>query len=145
MKVGRPKRLREKRRRDLILAPLFMYFFFSLPPEPALCKLGWPGGLFVLPRCSLQSSGLPLFYFLGTFPFFVFQPPPLRTLFLYSNYLSYLILHIIMYMFQCYSLNSTLYFNVTVVFYLNKSFSLKPVFCLSNVKPTFSVSPRSST
>ena len=56
---------------DLILAPLFMYFSL-LPPELALCKLGWPGRLFFYLTCSLQSSDLPLFYFLGRLPFFVF-------------------------------------------------------------------------
>ena len=71
-----------------ILAPLFM--FFSPPPEPVLCKLGWPGGLFVLPEV-LTPVCRPFFVlFSWPFPFLVFQPPPFGTPFSYSNYLTIL-------------------------------------------------------
>jgi len=47
------------------------YMFFS-PPGPALCKLGQPGVLFVLPEVLTPVFGpsfdLPLFYFHGLFP-----------------------------------------------------------------------------
>ena len=36
-----------------ILAPLFICFFY--PPEPALCKLGWPGRCLFYLRLSLWS------------------------------------------------------------------------------------------
>ena len=52
---------------------LFLYVF-SPHPEPALCKLGRPGGLFVLPEVlTLGSSDLPLFYFHGLFPSLFFS------------------------------------------------------------------------
>ena len=45
---------------------------FFLPPEPALCKLGLAGALFVLPEVFTPVLGpsfdLPLFYFRGLFP-----------------------------------------------------------------------------
>ena len=59
-----PARERD-RERKLALAPLFICF--SLP-GPVLCKLGWPGVLFVLPEVLTQSSDLSLFYFCGLFP-----------------------------------------------------------------------------
>ena len=69
---------------------LFLYVFF-LHPGPALCKLGQPGVLFVLPEVLTVVLGpsfdLPLFYFLA-FPFLVFQPPPFWTPVSYSNYLT---------------------------------------------------------
>ena len=43
------------------------FYVFSPPPGSALCKLAWPGVLFVL-SSSLQSSDLPLIYFLELFP-----------------------------------------------------------------------------
>ena len=52
------------------LAPLFKCFF--PPPGPALCKLGQPGVLFVVPKVLTPVLGssfdLPLFYFRGLFP-----------------------------------------------------------------------------
>ena len=47
---------REKR----VLAPLFICFSV---PRPALCKLGQPGVLFVLPEVLTPGLDLPLFYF----------------------------------------------------------------------------------
>ena len=48
------------------------FYLFSPPPGPALCKLGWPGALFVLPELltpALRPSfDLPLFYFRRLFP-----------------------------------------------------------------------------
>ena len=64
------KERERERERETVLWVLFVYIFPS--PGPALCKLGWPGGLFVLPEVLTQvlgpSSDLPLFYFLRLFP-----------------------------------------------------------------------------
>ena len=54
-----------ERWRESALAPSFM---FPPPPGPALCKLGQPGVLFVLPDVLTHSFDLPLFYFQGPFP-----------------------------------------------------------------------------
>ena len=48
------------------LAPLFICFF--LPPRPALCKLGRPGVLFVLPEVLTLVLGPSLFSFRGLYP-----------------------------------------------------------------------------
>ena len=45
---------------------------FSSPPEPVLCKLGYPGGLFVLPEVLTLVLGPSLVLFSQAFPFFVF-------------------------------------------------------------------------
>ena len=48
------------------------FYMFFPPPGPALCKLGQPGVLFVLPEVLTKVLGpsfdLPLFYFHGVFP-----------------------------------------------------------------------------
>ena len=48
------------------------FYMFFPPPGPALCKLGQPGVLFVLPEVLTQVLGpsldLPLSYFRGLFP-----------------------------------------------------------------------------
>ena len=53
------------------------FYMFSPPPGPALCKLGWPGALFVLPEVLIPvlrpSFDLPLFYFCGLFPSLTFS------------------------------------------------------------------------
>ena len=53
------------------------FYMFSPPPGPALCKLGWPGALFVLPEVLIPvlrpSFDLPLFYFCWLFPSLSFQ------------------------------------------------------------------------
>ena len=67
---------------------LFIYFF---SPPLSLPFVNWAskeGYLFHL-RFSLWSSDLSLFHFCGLFPFFVFQPPLIWTLFSYSNYLTF--------------------------------------------------------
>ena len=69
------------------LAPLFM-FFFSPPPGPALCKLGNPGGMFLLPEVLTLVLGPSFVLFSRAFPFFVFQPLPFWTPFSYSSYLT---------------------------------------------------------
>ena len=47
------------------------FYMFSPPPGPALCKLGSPEVLFVLPEVLTPVLGssfdLPLFYFCGLF------------------------------------------------------------------------------
>ena len=57
-----------KRERESALAP----FMFFPPPGPALCKLGQPGVLFVLPEVLTlvlrPFFDLRLFYFCGLFP-----------------------------------------------------------------------------
>ena len=47
---------------------LFLYVF-SPPPEPALCKLGQPGVLFVLPEVLTLVLGTSFVLFLWAFPF----------------------------------------------------------------------------
>ena len=64
---------------------LFLCFFSS--PKPALCKLGWPEELFILPEVLTLVLGPSFVLFLLAFPFFVFSPLPFWTLFSYSNYL----------------------------------------------------------
>ena len=72
VRAGQPKRKEEKPALPLNLAPLFMFFFFfSSPPEPALCKLGQPGGLFVLPEVLTLVLGPSFVPFSRAFPFFV--------------------------------------------------------------------------
>ena len=55
--------------RELALAPLFICL--SLP-GPALCKLGQPGVLFVLPEVLTLVLGPSFVLFSWAFPFFVF-------------------------------------------------------------------------
>ena len=82
-------RLREStRKRPPPLWLLFLYIFFS-PPGPALCKLGQPGVLLVLPEVLTLALGPPFVLFLWAFPFRVFQPLPFWTPFSYSNYLTF--------------------------------------------------------
>ena len=57
------------------------YMFFSPPPDPALCKLGQPGRLFVLPKALTLVLEPSFVLFSWAFSFFVFQPLPLWTLF----------------------------------------------------------------
>ena len=73
-----------ERERELVLAPLFTCL--SLP-GPVLCKLGQPGML-VLPEVLTPVLGPSFVLFLRAFPFLVFKPPPFRTPFSYSNYLT---------------------------------------------------------
>ena len=47
------------------------FYVFSPPPEAAVCKLGQPGGLFVLPEVLTL---VPLFYFHRLFPSLSFSP-----------------------------------------------------------------------
>ena len=68
------------------LAPLYT-FFPSL--DPALCKLGQLGELFILPEVLTQLLRPSFVLFLWAFPFIVFQPLTFCTLFSYSNYNSY--------------------------------------------------------
>ena len=56
------------------LGPVFIYLFiFLFPPSPgpALCKLGYPGVLFVLPEV-----GPSFVLLLWAFPILVIYPPP---------------------------------------------------------------------
>ena len=66
--------------------PLFVHL--SLPPEPAVYKLGWPAGLFVVSEVLTLVLRPSLVLFLSTFPFFAFWLPPFWTTFSYSNYLT---------------------------------------------------------
>ena len=59
-----------ERERPLALWLLFLHVF-SPPPEAAVCKLGQPGGLFVLPEVLTL---VPLFYFHRLFPSLSFSP-----------------------------------------------------------------------
>ena len=73
------------------LNPSWLPLFIRLSPpllEPALCKLGQPGELFVSPELLTQKKvDFLLFHFCGLFSFFIFQPLPFWTPFSYSNYL----------------------------------------------------------
>ena len=73
---------------------LWLLFLYVFPPSgPALCKLGQPGGLFVLPEVLILVLWPSFVLFSRTFPFLVFQPPPFQTPFSYSDYLTYLRSH----------------------------------------------------
>ena len=52
------------------------FYVFPPPPETALCKLGQPGGLFVLPEVLTPVLRPCFVLFLLAFPFFVFEPLP---------------------------------------------------------------------
>ena len=69
---------------------LWLLFLYVAPPSPgpALCKLGQPGVLFVVPEVLTPVLGPSFVLFLRAFPFLVFQPPPFWTPFSYSNYLT---------------------------------------------------------
>ena len=88
MRMGQPKSSKEKRSPRFNIGYSF-YVFFS-PLEPVLCKLGYPGRLFVLPEVLtpqvLRSSFV---LFSRAFLFFVFQSPPFWTPFSYSNIIKF--------------------------------------------------------
>ena len=63
------KMRREERERPLALWLLFLCLFF---PGPALCKLGWPGVLFVPPEVLTLVLGPSFALFSWAFPFPVF-------------------------------------------------------------------------
>ena len=90
MRACQPKRCEE---RPLVqFWFLFLYvclFVFFPPPGPALCKLGQPGVLFVLPEVLIPVLGPAFVLFSQAFPFLVFQPPPFCTPFSYSSYLTF--------------------------------------------------------
>ena len=49
-----------------------LFLFFFLPTGPALCKLGYPGMLFVLPEVLTPVFRPSFVLFSQAFPFFVF-------------------------------------------------------------------------
>ena len=65
-----PKDVKGREAPGLILV-LFLYVF-SPPPGPALCKLGWQGGLFVSPEVLTPVLGPSFVLFSRAFPFLVF-------------------------------------------------------------------------
>ena len=67
---GDPKDTKRREGGGSILAPLYICFFSS--PVPALCKLGWPGGLFVSPDVLILVLGHSSVLFSQVFPLFVF-------------------------------------------------------------------------
>ena len=67
-RVGEHASTRE-REKESPLAPL-LYIF--PPPGPGLCKLGWPGVLFVLPEVLTWVLRPSFVLFLQAFPFLVF-------------------------------------------------------------------------
>ena len=71
-----PKRPKDAKRRERDSWPFgsSFYMFFSPPPGPALCKLGQPGVLFVLPEVLTPVLGSSFVLFSRVFPFLVFQP-----------------------------------------------------------------------
>ena len=62
------------RREERPLAQFWLLFLyvFSPPPGPALCKLGWPGVLFVLPEILSPVLRPSSALFLLVFPSLVF-------------------------------------------------------------------------
>ena len=69
-----PKDTKRRESPSPILGPLFMFFFFFFFSSrgPALCKLGYPGGLFILPEVLTLVFGPSFVLFLRAFPFLVF-------------------------------------------------------------------------
>ena len=66
-----------KRREASIFLGFLLLYFCLLPnshphPEPVLCKLGYPGRLFVLPEVLTPVLGPFFVLFLQAFPFFIF-------------------------------------------------------------------------
>ena len=81
-----PKRCEEQRERPPALWLLFLCFiFYSLPPGPALCKLGEPGVLFVLPEVLTPVLGPSFDLFLQAFPSLSFSHHHSGLLFPNSN------------------------------------------------------------
>ena len=76
-------------REERPLAQFWLLFLYVFPPPPgsALCNLGQPGGLFVLPEVLIPVLRPPFVLFSWAFPSLVFQPLPFWTPFYYSNYL----------------------------------------------------------
>ena len=64
------------------------FSMFFPPPGPALCKVGWPGVLFVPPEVLTPVLGPSFLLFSWAFPFLVFQPPPFWTPVSYSTCLT---------------------------------------------------------
>ena len=84
-----PWGLRKKRREvPLLNFGSSFYMFFLLPMSLPYVNWASQEGCLFYRRFLLRSLDLPLFYFHGLFPFFVFWPPPLWTPFSYSNYLT---------------------------------------------------------
>ena len=87
-----PERKRREAPRSILTPLIYIYIFFSSLfsyPEPALCKLGQPGVLFVPPGVLTPVFRPSFVLFSRAFPFLVFQPPPFWTPFPYSNYLTF--------------------------------------------------------
>ena len=61
-----------KRREASVLLGFLLLYICLLPAEPALCKLGQRGGLFVLPEVLTPGLRPSFVLFLWAFPFFVF-------------------------------------------------------------------------
>ena len=94
-KMRREKREREReqvcegdRERDPWSFGASFYMFFP-PPGPALCKLGQPGKLFVLPEVLTPVLRPSFVLFSRAFAFLVFQPLPFWTPVSYFNCLTH--------------------------------------------------------
>ena len=73
MPTQKTQRERERKRERETPGPLAsLFMLFSPPPEPTLCKLGWPGVLFVLPEVLTLVLRPSFVLFLQAFPFLVF-------------------------------------------------------------------------
>ena len=86
---GRPTQKMQRDEKPPAQFWLLFLYVFSPPPESALCKLGQPGGLFVLPAVLTPVLRLSCVLFSQAFHFFVFQPLPFWTPFSYSNYITF--------------------------------------------------------
>ena len=92
-KTGRERasacvRERERERKSVFRPFGSSFYMLFPPPGPALCNLGQPGVLFVLPEVLTRVLGPSFVLFLGAFPFFVFQLPPFWTPFSYYDYVT---------------------------------------------------------
>ena len=69
---GRESEKVRKRERERPPALWLLFLYFFPPPGPALCKLGWPEVLFVLPEVLTLVLRHSFVLFLRAFPFLVF-------------------------------------------------------------------------
>ena len=82
------KMQREERERDPQPFRLLFLYVFSPPPRAALCKLGQPEVLFVLPEVLTPVLGPSFVLLSGLFPSLSFSHHQSGLLFTYSNYLT---------------------------------------------------------
>ena len=85
---GRPIQKTRREEKPMVKFWLLFLYAFYPPLEPALCKLGWPGGLFVLPEVLTLVLGPSFVLFLRVFIFLIFSHRHSGLFFSYPNYLT---------------------------------------------------------